>query len=227
MVITALGTSSKGNCYLVTTDTGCLIVDPGIRYREILEGIDYDLERIEGVVVSHSHGDHDKASKDLEKVGCQVFRPWTIPHKYGMVGGWQVTAVPVVHDVETYAFFMTHPEGRVLYVTDTSEIPFRAKAEVLMIEANYCEEILADKVLAGKIEPFVRDRIRKSHLSIDACCDWLQKVDLSETKLILLIHLSDGNSNAREFQKRVERLTGIETHIATNGKSYRVGHPVE
>ena len=218
MVIHALGTSSKGNCYLVETSTGILVIDPGIRYEKIIEAIDYELELIEGVLVSHAHGDHSFAADKLSKVGLEVWTPEKRETRY--IGSWTVTSAPVVHDVDTFAFLASHREGSFLYVTDTCEIPFKASADVLMIEANFCEEILANRVLNGRIEPFVRDRIRKTHMSIDNVLDWLRKNDLSRVQKIILLHLSDGNSNAREFKDRVESLTGIPTYIAENGESY-------
>lgn len=33
----------------------------------------------------------------------------------------------------------------------------------------------------------------------------------------MLIHLSDGNSNATQFHKEIERLTGKPTYIADKG----------
>lgn len=218
MVIQALGTSSKGNCYLIETETGVLVIDPGIRYEKILEAVDYELNSIEGVLVSHAHGDHSQAAHKLAKVGLDVWLPEKAETR--TMGSWTVTSAPVVHDVDTFAFLASHRQGSLLYVTDTCEIPFAASADVLMIEANFCEDILFDRVLKGHLEPFLADRIKKSHMSIQSVLEWLRKINLSRVEKIILMHLSSGNSHAANFKKQVEELAGIPTYIASDGNFY-------
>jgi hypothetical protein len=41
--------------------------------------------------------------------------------------------------------------------------------------------------------------------------------DISTVNNIVLIHLSDSNSDEREFKKIVERQTGKNTTVASNG----------
>ena len=45
----------------------------------------------------------------------------------------------------------------------------------------------------------------------------LKRHDLTKTKDILLIHLSDGNSNEKEFITKVRRATGKTTRAASPG----------
>jgi hypothetical protein len=54
-------------------------------------------------------------------------------------------------------------------------------------------------------------------LSLDGCINALQANDLSEVNKIILLHLSAGNSNARQFKRQVELSTGKNVLIADAG----------
>ena len=56
-----------------------------------------------------------------------------------------------------------------------------------------------------------------SHMSIRNCIDTLKRMDLSVTRDIMLIHLSDGNADERDFVKRVREATSKRTYIAKAG----------
>lgn len=56
MKIKCLGTGSQqGNCYLLSAETQTLVLDCGIPIIEIKKGLNFDLRRVSGVVVTHSH----------------------------------------------------------------------------------------------------------------------------------------------------------------------------
>lgn len=50
-----LSSGSHGNCYFLETDTETLILDCGIPIKDIKIGLDFDLRRVSGVLVTHSH----------------------------------------------------------------------------------------------------------------------------------------------------------------------------
>jgi glyoxylase-like metal-dependent hydrolase (beta-lactamase superfamily II) len=57
MRLKCLGSSSDGNCYLLTSDSGeTLILDCGIPIKEIKKGLNWNIRGISGVIISHSHG---------------------------------------------------------------------------------------------------------------------------------------------------------------------------
>lgn len=56
MDLKCLGSSSAGNCYLLTSDSGeTLILDCGISIREIKKGLDWNIRGIRGMIISHAH----------------------------------------------------------------------------------------------------------------------------------------------------------------------------
>lgn len=55
MQLKVLGSGSSGNCYLLETDTECLVLDAGVNTKEVKIALDFDVRRIKGVLVTHSH----------------------------------------------------------------------------------------------------------------------------------------------------------------------------
>ena len=56
MKLKCLGSSSAGNCYLRTSDSGeTLILDCGIPIKEIKKGLDWNIRGIKGMIISHAH----------------------------------------------------------------------------------------------------------------------------------------------------------------------------
>ena len=64
MQLQVIGSGSQGNSYLLSNDTDVLLIELGVQFKRIKKALDYDLSKINGALVSHSHGDHAKAIKD-------------------------------------------------------------------------------------------------------------------------------------------------------------------
>lgn len=58
MELKILGSSSAGNCYLLDNGKETLMIECGVSFRKVLEGMNFDVGRIAGCIVSHEHGDH-------------------------------------------------------------------------------------------------------------------------------------------------------------------------
>jgi uncharacterized surface protein with fasciclin (FAS1) repeats len=54
-------------------------------------------------------------------------------------------------------------------------------------------------------------------MSLDTCKRTLKANDLSQVNNIVLIHLSDGNSDAARFKREVQEVTGKTVWIADAG----------
>ena len=56
MRLKCLGSSSAGNCYLLTSNSEeTLILDCGIPIKEIKKGLNWDIRGISGVIITHAH----------------------------------------------------------------------------------------------------------------------------------------------------------------------------
>ena len=229
--IEVLGSSSKGNCYILRTKESTLILECGINYKEILNALKYDLSNVVGCLVTHEHLDHSKSMKDLMKSGIDVYasagtfeannitghRVKLIEAKRSIsVAGFSILPFDVQHDAkEPLGFLIYHPEfGKLLFATDTYYIHYKfAGLSHIMVECNYSAELLKDNLESGKLNPFMKKRLLASHFSLENVKKFLLANNLKNVESIMLMHLSDGNSNANNFKNEIERLTGIPVRI--------------
>ena len=245
MELKILGSSSAGNCYVFDNGKEALVVECGIRFKEVQKAVNFDISRIVGALVSHEHGDHTKGINDVLRARLKVFlskgtkecivekgvESYSIPLlnevKHGCIfnaGNFKIIPFNVQHDAaEPLGFLIHHPEiGTVLFATDTYYLAntFSGLNNIL-IECNYRLDILEESIAAGRAREVTRDRTIKSHMSFDTCKETLLANDLSAVNNIVLIHLSGGNSNASEFQQGIHEATGKTVHIADKGMTLK------
>ena len=144
MKLQVLGSSSKGNCYLLTANDGStLIIEAGIAFLEIKRALAFNLSRVVGCVVSHRHGDHAKGLADMARAGVTVHcssnvinsqdldvQPLlveTTRRQWMLVGGeFEVLTLEAFHDVPCESFVIRHPEmGKLLFLTDSVSFPYK------------------------------------------------------------------------------------------------------
>src|SRR5690606_20342192 len=137
------------------------------------------------------------------------------------IGNFKILPFNVKHDcAEPLGFLIDHPEtGQILFATDTYYIPYTfGNINHWLIECNYRKDILDKNCPPGSFKKVLRDRTLESHMSYETCEKALLANDLSQTRTITLIHLSDSNSNAGEFKAGIEKATGKTTYIAERNK---------
>ena len=165
MKLQVLGSSSKGNCYLLTANDGStLIIEAGIAFLEIKRALAFNLSRIVGCVVSHRHGDHAKGLADMARAGVTVHcssnvinsqdldvQPLLVEtsrRQWMLVGGeFEVLTLEAFHDVPCESFVIRHPEmGKLLFLTDSVSFPYKIQGlDHVLIEANYSDNVLEEK----------------------------------------------------------------------------------
>lgn len=246
MDLICLGSSSSGNCYILQNQNEALVIEAGVSLKDVKKAVDFNVSKIVGCLVSHEHSDHAKYVKDFLKARINVrmsegtlrnvkydesdFLPlFAESGKKFKIGGFTVLPFDVKHDAaEPLGFLIKHPEiGVLLFVTDSYFIPYTfAGLTNIMIEANYRLDLLQQNIDAGRIPAALRTRTLESHMSIDTCRDALLANDLSKVNNIILLHLSDGNSNAEEFKEDIRLATGKRVHIAEKGLNIKLNkHP--
>lgn len=55
MELICLGSSSSGNCYLLNSESECLVLEAGLPFKEVKKALDFNVSKIQGVVISHEH----------------------------------------------------------------------------------------------------------------------------------------------------------------------------
>jgi len=235
MKLDILGSNSAGNCYVLQNADEALIIEAGIDFRNVKKTVGFNLSKISGAVITHQHGDHSKFVASFVKNGIvtlaleDVFSSHDIfNHPYAKsiqtgkgykIGNFYVQAFGVKHDVPCVGYLIRHAEfGKLLFVTDTVSLDYTFSGlNQIMIEANYADDILDARLERGSITVGQRNRVIESHLSIDTAKEILKRNDLSDVDNIILIHLSDGNSNEARFVREVKELTGKRVFAADKG----------
>lgn len=236
MELKVLGSSSRGNCYLLDNGQDCLMIECGVSFKEVQKAVNFEISRISGCLISHEHGDHAKYVRKCLDSRIMMYTSYGTKKKLNLqdedrvfamkesvqydVGKFRILPFAVEHDAaEPFGFLIYHPEcGTVLFATDTYYLRYSFyELNNILIECNYRQDILDANVDSGKIKPAMRARTMKSHCSYDMCRETLLANDLSKVNNIVLIHLSDGNANANEFKQGIIDATGKTVHIAEKG----------
>lgn len=243
MELTVLGSSSKGNGYILQNDTEALIIECGVSLKEVKRELGFNLRKVVGALVTHEHGDHAGYVKEYLDARINVWMSmgtdkalegkvksnyypmlFTAGYKQQM-GGFTVLPFDVKHDCEEpIGFMIQHEElGTLLFATDTYYLPYKFNGLTnIMIECNYRADILDKNIEAGRIPTRLRDRTLESHMSFETCLEALKANDLSKVNNIILLHLSDGNSNAEEFKNDIHRETGKSVYVADRGLKMKI-----
>jgi phosphoribosyl 1,2-cyclic phosphodiesterase len=237
MELKILGSSSAGNCYMFDNGKEALVVECGVSFKEVKKAVNFDISRIVGCLVSHEHGDHAKEVEKFIQARIPVYMSTGTAESLGLdknnrlltimvdcgiyhIHNFTVQAFHVQHDcAEPFGFLIHHSEtGMVLFATDTYYLAYTFKGlNNILIECNYRLDILEENIAAGRVPEVTRDRTIKSHMSFDTCKETLLANDLSAVNNIVLMHLSNGNSNAVEFQQGIHEATDKTVLVADKG----------
>lgn len=231
MVLKCLGSSSSGNCYILENEDEALILEAGIPFMEVKEALDFQTAKIKGVLSSHGHNDHRKYLKEYEKAGIEViagneekvsgFKTDIVCGTSFFLGNFIVSPFTVFHDVPCFGYLIEHEEiGKLLFVTDTEYIKYKFRGlNHIMVEANYSQEIIDENVNNGRIVKSLRDRIMKSHMSIDTAIGIVEANKNPGLRNVILLHLSGHNSDRKAFKERMQEAAGkyINVEVAHKG----------
>lgn len=240
MEIEVLGTGSSGNCYKVKIGRATLLLECGLPYKTIQKKLNFKVSEIDACLITHEHQDHAKAVKELMRAGVdcymtkgtaealgvsghrlKTFRSFEKARYYSeVIEGLIVLPFEAVHDVaEPVSYYIRtysryDKEESLVFVTDTAYMKYKIPAcDVLMIECNYVKSVLDEKDKQGEIDVSLRNRIVKNHMSLETLVEALKAADLSRTKRIYVLHLSDLNSDEEIIKRTIQERTGIEVVV--------------
>ena len=232
MDIKPLASGSSGNAYLISDGQTSILIECGIPYSELQRLSDFKIPTLDGCLISHSHGDHACSVKYVLSAGVDCYmsketavelgvekhhRCKIVNHMDGFhIGSLTVRPLEMEHDVYCLGFLIwsNYTNETLFFATDTYHIKYIIPdCEYIMIETNYDLDILHKRIDSGEVNESAKHRLVKSHQSIDTALLWLKRCDLTKTKRIYLLHLSDGSSNESEFKRRVVEETGVQTIV--------------
>lgn len=237
MTLKVLGSSSKGNCYILGNNTECIIMELGVPFPDIKKALDFDISKVQFAFCTHAHGDHSKSVKHAVKMGIKVvmskgtqqFLKNDSVHIINIAhgetyksGNFELMAFDTNHDCpgkEPLGFLIRHPEcGTVCFITDSFYVDYQfPNVTHFMVEANYCDSIITERLFNDVLHPAQAHRTRQSHMSVDTCKNLLLANNLKKVHNVVLIHLSDGNSDAERFRHTIQKATNCITTVAQKG----------
>jgi phosphoribosyl 1,2-cyclic phosphodiesterase len=238
MRLHVIGSGSRGNAYVLTLDNRkSLLLDAGLPYKTLLKAIGSGWPKLCGCLLTHEHGDHAAAVKDLLARGLTVYASSGTRNALLTVGpscafgmapvaqgspfwaGATVTPFKTQHDAaDPLGFVVSDPDTheRLVYATDTYYIKYRIPGVThWVIECNYCDDLLDPS------DPVDKRRL-ESHMSLSRLKTLLKANDLSICRKIVLIHLSDAKSDEARMVREITDVTGVETVAAHNGDEIKL-----
>ena len=234
MELKVLGSSSSGNCYILECGSEALIIEAGISFINVKKALGFNLRKVVGCLVTHQHNDHAKYLKTMCDHG---FRTLALPEVYEGKGCWgnrsmiaevkkrytlgnfKVMPFPACHDVPCIGYLIQHPEcGRVMFLTDSFMCEYTFPGlDQIMIECNYSDARLIQAIQEGRTKLSQRERLMTSHLELESCKGILKANDLSKVCNVVLLHLSDNNSDEEQFVNEIQGSTGKPVYAARPG----------
>lgn len=219
-------TGSDGNCSVIESGDGhLLIIDAGIKYRNVDKAIGYRLHKADALLITHEHSDHTSSlsgffnikriympseleehnvywSKDERTRGIYTLNMRSTFQFPGFV--FMATKIPHTnHDgskCECYGFLIgdKYTKEKMLWATDTQYIEYNfPPLEYYCIECNYFEsDFNADDI--EYIEKSVEMRRMQSHMSFETAVKFMKNQDLSKCKEVHLLHMSSSLSNTQK-----------------------------
>ena len=147
--------------------------------------------------------------------------------------GISIIPIPLEHQeitgemVENYGYIIDiQNEFRVLYFTDMKSIDFNLrpyKADLIIVEANYERRVIQFAIKNQSMSEFQimhYRRVLHSHMSVQRTAKWLGTQDLTNTKMIILMHLTTNyqNRNSGKYKEIVinELKRSGKKHIPKN-----------
>ena len=220
MKICVLASGSKGNATYIGTKTTNLLIDLGISCLNVekkLKQIRIKPNEIDGILITHTHVDHINGLRVfikkynpkiyLTEIMYKELNQWININNYEFIendmtiGNINVEVIKTSHDTEdSNGYILSNSNTSVVYITDTGYInrKFHKKLKdktIYIIESNHDVEMLMN----GKYPYVIKKRILgdKGHLSNEDCAYYLEKLIGTETKIIILSHLSEENNTEK------------------------------
>jgi phosphoribosyl 1,2-cyclic phosphodiesterase len=247
MQVWTFASGSSGNCFLVESEGTRLLVECGRSLSSILAYLEWcetQPEHLDGVLLTHAHGDHARSAPLLaEQFGIPIFASLGTLGELGLrdprlgrpvqaerpfvVGELEVRPFAVPHDCyEPLGFRFESASGRVCLTTDLGWVPasvlqhFR-DVDLLVLESNYDPQLLAE----GPYPGFLKRRVASNHghLSNAAAAAAIATCGDRAPGTVWLAHISEHNntpSHALETTRRTLRKHGL-AHVPVKATRHR------
>lgn len=226
-----IGSGSTGNAYVLTAGDSRLILEAGINIDATLAALDYNLDGVCGVLVSHAHKDHAKyipkyaeyfsvySNSDVAEHYDDV--KTLQPKKTYRIGDFQVVPLEVEHGVPNYAYMIFHVlTGWICFCTDAVSFPYKLKHPCItaLIECNYVEAVVLKDALNGHE---THSQVGM-HMELSETIKAVERLKNPLMRNVILCHLSCSNSDRKIITERFREELDIEPKFATKGAIFNI-----
>jgi phosphoribosyl 1,2-cyclic phosphodiesterase len=220
MRVCVLGSGSSGNSTFVEHQSTRLLIDAGLRVKEIVERLAHihvDPATLDGIFISHEHHDHIGGAgplarkfkipiyispRALDHTSCALQHLKNVPITSDLplqIGSITVTPFSTPHDsVDPLAFALRAGSSRICVVSDIGFIPESVRnrlrsCDLLVIESNHDLEMLR----TGPYPWALKQRVMSNygHLSNEALAYFFSEHIDGFQRKIMLTHLSRQNNH--------------------------------
>jgi phosphoribosyl 1,2-cyclic phosphodiesterase len=216
MEISVIASGSNGNCCLVESKQGSVLIDAGKSCKEIesrINNLGKNLENVDGILVTHAHIDHTIGIGPISRkynipvyIKKEVYNMANLGNintKYFIkdfkIKDLIIKPVQTSHDVPSNGFLINNFG----LFTDTGIVTDEMKDSIkhtkgILLESNHD----IDMLLNGRYPAFLKQRILSDngHLSNICASNFIQQKG-DNLNFVLLGHLS-GNNNTPEITKK-------------------------
>lgn len=237
--IKVIETGSKGNAYLLYHNGDVILLDAGVSFKEIKKAMNYNLFDLRFGVVTHRHTDHMKSMKEMLDSGIVIISSDDVYRTVYMddweymawvqrvydTRDWIVKSWEVDHDVpnQAYILYNRKTERKIAYITDTSHVTkLPATVDTLICEVSYCDEVI-DAKQNDLAERYLR--LKRYHMSLARFKEMLLSMKQTDgycLRHLVIVHLSNENSNAKQIREEVAEIIGFDPVLAENGMEIEV-----
>ena len=238
MILSVFGSSSTGNGYALEFDNGkILLIEAGVPIKSFIDRYPDRWGDVLGCLITHEHGDHCKFAYQYLEFGIHLYSTQEtldaigvkapgkthafMPHQL-LTLDKAISTLPfkVVHNALNPVGFMIvdrTTDESMLFITDSAYLEYRFQdIDYMVVECNNIEEVATFNNINGRMASSIY------HMNLETTKRFLGHCDLKNTKNIILIHLSDTNSNELRMVKEIGEQTGIPTSAAEPGKVYEL-----
>lgn len=228
MNITKIASGSNGNCIVVDDGQTQVMLDAGVPYGVIRKS-GVRLSHVSACLITHEHQDHCAGALQVASRGVVLYSseatlkhinaPYAFsravkPMKKFVIGSWMCMAFPVEHDAMDplgFILYSMETKDKVCYIVDSAVVNYSFSGVThWLIEANYSHKEIME---SDHIEDSVKRRIIKTHMSFENLEKYLSDSDLSATKQIHILHISEHNADPYKFVRNLEEMAGCPVYI--------------
>lgn len=205
MKYVSIASGSRGNCFIIQTQSSTLMIDCGGTKAHLMRSfkeLNLSTNEIDALLITHDHHDHVQQIKHFAHI--KTYSPVELITNHQIlikedevfsVNECMITPIGLSHDsMITVGYVIDDQKEKLVYITDTgyikeSVLPLIKNADYYIIESNH------DPMMLMKLKRphYLKARILSDngHLCNQESAIILSKVIGNNTKEVLLAHISE------------------------------------